>query len=102
MLYVLWAFGGWCGTPYPGWLLGPHPHPDPDPWWIKLVAIVGGVLGGLAVSRLAPLATVPDTAPAMTFVATMVGAFVVGRVFTDITIIIIGGRSATTQGIAGR
>jgi hypothetical protein len=100
MLYVLWAFGGWCGTPYPGWWLGPHPHPDPDPWWLKVVGIVGGVLGGWAVSRLGPVATVPDTGPAM-FIATMVGAFVVGRVLTDIAIIVIGGRSAG-QGVAGR
>jgi hypothetical protein len=101
MLYVLWAFSGWCGTPWPGWWRGPHPHPDPDPWLIRVVAIVGGILGGLAVGRFAPTGTVPDGAPA--FVATMIGAFVTGRVFSDIAIIIVGGRSATQDaGAAGR
>ena len=52
MLYALWALGGWCGTPYPGWWR--HPHPDPDPWWwiMKVVSIVGGILGGLLVENI--------------------------------------------------
>ena len=94
MLFVLWAFGGWCGTPYPGWWLGPHPHPDPDPWWLKVVGIVGGILGGLAVSRLYPASS--DPMPA--FIGSMIGAFAVGRTFSDIAIIIVGGRSAA-QGL---
>src|SRR5437763_5665908 len=93
MLYALWALAGWCGTPWPGWWRGPRPHPDPDPWIIKLVAVVGGVLGGWAVSKIALASTVPDTAPAMV-AATTLGAFVGGRVLSEIAIIIIGGRSA--------
>lgn len=54
MWYALWAFGGWCGTPYPGWYLGPRPHPDPEPWWmIKIVSIIGGIAGGWMAQQIA-------------------------------------------------
>src|SRR5437764_4050331 len=52
MLYLLWAAGGWCGTPYPGWWRNPPPPPDPWWWIMKVVGIVGGILGGLLVENI--------------------------------------------------
>ena len=50
---VLWALVGWCGTPWPKppWPLplpDPPPEPRPNPWVIKLVGVVGGLVGGFA------------------------------------------------------
>jgi hypothetical protein len=66
---------------------------------IKIVGVVGGVLGGWAVSRML-VGTVPDTAPAL--IATTVGAFIGGRVLSEIAIIIIGGRGAAAGAAANR
>lgn len=54
MLYLMWAVFGWCGTPYPWWRWWwPGPPPPPDPWPIvKLISIIGGVIGGWITSRI--------------------------------------------------
>ena len=96
MLYLFFALAGWCGTPWPGRWPGPKPDPDPNPWFSKIAGVVGGLLGGLAISRILTVSTVPDTAPALTL-AMLAGAFIGGRVLSDIAIIIVGGRS--TQGV---
>jgi len=81
MLFALWAFGGWCGTPYPGWLFGPRPHPDPEPWWVvKIVSIIGG----------------HQDAGGMMVVATVVGAFVTGGFLGGAVRLVMGGRGPAT------
>src|SRR2546421_11123030 len=91
MLYALWAAAGWCGTPWPGWRRGPRPHPDPEPWLIlKIAGIVGGILGGVLTDRVM---TAPDTG-ATGVIATTIGAFVVGRVLSEIVGFATGGRAA--------
>lgn len=88
MLYAFWALAGWCGTPYPGWWKGPRPKPDPEPWWaIKLIAVLGGLLGGWAVERLF---TTPELTPALV-TATTLGALVGGRFLGDIASMALGG-----------
>jgi uncharacterized membrane protein YeaQ/YmgE (transglycosylase-associated protein family) len=88
MLYALWAAGGWCGTPWPGWWRGPHPHPDPEPWIIARIAgIIGGILGGWLTQQIVGG---PETAAA-TVIATTFGAFVFGRVLSDIAGAAFGG-----------
>lgn len=91
MLYLLWALGGWCGTPWPRRWIGPPP-PDPDPWWwvVKIVAIVGGILGGLLVDRIL---VGPETGAAV-LTATILGSVIGGRVLSEIAIIIVGGKGA--------
>ena len=52
-LFALWAVGGWCGTPWPGWWRGPRPHPDPDPWFVvQIIGVVAGVIGGWIISQI--------------------------------------------------
>ncbi len=90
MLYALWALAGWCGTPYPGWRpgrKGPRPDPDPQPWLVKVVAVIGGLLGGWAVERLF---TAQETGPALV-AATLVGALIGGRVLGDLASLALGG-----------
>lgn len=85
MLYLFWALVGWCGTPWRGW-----PPPPPDPWWwiMKVLAVVGGIVGGLLVDRYL---TVPDSAPAL--IATAIGAYAGGRFLAEaVGIIVVGGR----------
>lgn len=87
LLYVLWAGGGWCGTPWPGWWKGPHPPPGPEPWPIARAAgIVGGILGGLLTQQI-----VGHETTAMNVVATTFGAFVFSRVVSDIAGAAFGG-----------
>lgn len=74
LLYALWAFGGWCGTPYPGWYLGPRPHPDPEPWWvIKVVSIIGGIAGGWMATQL-----IGADINAASVLTTIAGSFITG------------------------
>ena len=95
MMYALWALAGWCGTPYPGWWRGPRPKPDPEPWWlVKVVAIIGGVLGGWLVERMFPAT---DVGPALV-AATTLGALVVGRFAGDIASMAFGGARAADVG----
>ncbi|MGD8456038.1 MAG: hypothetical protein PVF83_06620 [Anaerolineales bacterium] len=52
-LLIISALVGWCGTPWPHPWPWPRPEPDPDPWLIKVIGIVGGLLGGWAISQMA-------------------------------------------------
>ena len=89
MLYALWAFGGWCGTPYPGWWRGPRPHPDPEPWWlVKIVSIVGGLAGGWMAQQIIGH---QDAAGIMTL-ATIAGAFVTGGFLGGLVGLVAGNR----------
>ena len=95
MLYALWAFSGWCGTPYPGWLFGPRPHPDPEPWWlVKIVSIIGGVAGGWMTQQIVGHA---DVGGIMTL-TTIAGAFVTGGFLGGAVRLIVGGRGNVAAG----
>ena len=97
MLYLMWALAGWCGTPWPHWP-GPGPDPDPNPWYDKLAGIVGGVIGGWATTKIVTAVTATAATDSVMFVATMVGAFVVGRVLSDIVGMTVGKRAAANVG----
>jgi hypothetical protein len=86
MLYALWAFAGWCGTPYPGF---PWPKPDPEPWWlVKIVSIIGGLAGGWMTQQIIGHAD----ASGVMVVATIAGAFVTGGFLGGAVRLIMGGR----------
>ncbi len=64
-LLVVWILVGWCGTPWPRpwpWPLPwpwprPKPGPGPDPappWVLKLVGIVGAIVGGWVFTQVWP------------------------------------------------
>ncbi|HYN84295.1 MAG TPA: hypothetical protein VER32_03515 [Pyrinomonadaceae bacterium] len=78
MEYLFWALAGWCGTPWRRW----PPPPPPDPWWwiVKIVAIVGGIVGGILAERFIGEA---ERGP-MRFVATVIGAAIIGRVAAEV------------------
>ncbi|HEX5707028.1 MAG TPA: hypothetical protein VFX96_07020 [Pyrinomonadaceae bacterium] len=78
MEYLFWALAGWCGTPWRRW----PPPPPPDPWWwiIKIIAVVGGIVGGILTDRYIGAA---ERSP-IRFVATVVGAALLGRVLAEI------------------
>ena len=88
MLYALWAFGGWCGTPYPGWWKGPRPPQPPEPWFVKIASIIGGVAGGWMTQSI-----IGPEIGAMTVLATLGGAVVTGG-FLGGLVGMFGGRSA--------
>ena len=87
-LFVLWALVGWCATPpYPRPWPWPDPDPDPNPWIIKVVGVVGGMVGGwLFNALLVPGGIIIDSGAiiegmgAVNAAATAVGAYV-GSVF---------------------
>jgi hypothetical protein len=87
MLYALWAFSGWCGTPYPG---GPHLYgPSPEPWLlVKIVSIIGGIAGGWMTQQIIGHVD----ASGIMVVATIVGAFVTGGFLGGAVRLIVGGR----------
>jgi hypothetical protein len=90
MWYALWAFGGWCGTPYPGWWRGPRPHPDPEPWWlVKILSIVGGLAGGWMTQQI-----IGQDASGIAVLATIAGAFVTGGFLGGIGGLVAGKRNA--------
>ncbi len=76
MVYLIWALGGWCGTPWRHW---PPPPPGPDPWWwmSRVLGIVGGIAGGWLVQSTFG-AAMSDPMPGI------VGAVIGGRVLSDI------------------
>lgn len=78
-LVVLWGLAGWCGTPpFPRpW---PWPGPDPNPWAIKVVGVVGGLVGGVAFWQLFGGGIIVDGMVAINAAATAVGAYI-GSVF---------------------
>ena len=83
-MLVVMALVGWCGTPWPRpwpwpW---PPPGPDPDPWLSKVIGVVGGIVGGWAISTLAG---------ADGFVAAAVGAWIGSKVFNEVYGLVIGG-----------
>jgi len=95
MLFALWAFSGWCGTPYPGWWR-PHPHPDPEPWWmVKIVSIIGGLAGGWMTWQVVGHA---DVAGMMTL-TTIAGAFVTGGFLGGAVGLIAGGKGNVAAGV---
>ena len=94
-LFVLWAVGGWCGTPWPGWWRGPRPHPDPEPWLVvQIIGVVAGVIGGWIISQI--IGPSPDSGriTANTITATTIGAVLASRLVTDIYRLAKGGSSA--------
>ena len=87
-LFALWAVGGWCGTPWPGWWRGPHPHPDPEPWLVvQIIGVVAGLVGGWIITQIAGPAGSSITASTL-------GAVLASRLVTDIYRLARGGASA--------
>lgn len=82
---VMFAIAGdsdGCGTKYPRWWGGPRPKW----WWVAdLFAAGAGVAGGTAVERFVG----GDIHAPLTFVASLAGAFVVGKVAGAITTLAI-------------
>lgn len=94
MLYAMFAFAGWCGTPYPGWYLGPRPHPDPEPWWvIKIVSIIGGIAGGWMTQQL--IGVDVNAASVLTMA---VGSFVTGGFLGGAVRLVMGNRGGAAAG----
>ena len=104
MFYVLMAFVGDCGTPYPGWWWQWWKNPPPPPpWWflIDLVAAGGGILGGVMAQQL--MLGTPTPEPA-SFLTSFVAAFAVGRVAGALATRVLSGIGATanTPALAGQ
>jgi hypothetical protein len=99
-LFVLWALDGWCGTPYPGWLLywllhhgPPPPPPDGYQWLIsKGIGVVGGIVGGLAFHQA--FSSGQDVT-ALVAATSSVGAFVGSILFNDAAGFLMKGQRAT-------
>jgi hypothetical protein len=86
-LYVLWAITGGCWPPDVRRASGLDPNdpagvrggtPPVGYWIAKLFGAIGGVAGGLMVSR------VIGASDAGTIAVTMAGALVTGKVFTEL------------------
>lgn len=81
-LLAWWVLVGWCGTvprPWP-WPWPPPPDPDPYPW-LKVINVIGGVVGGWTFSQMFPAG---DTSIAIVAATTSVGAFVGSILFGDV------------------
>ena len=83
-LLVLWALVGWCGTvprrwPWPP----PPPDPGPDPWWLRVIGVIAGIIGGWAYTQVFGPQPEPWVS-ALPAAASSLGAFVVARFATDI------------------
>jgi len=80
--FVLSMLVGWCGTRWPGWWRGPRPpKPDPEPWWrgvgIRIgIGILGGLVGGGLITQV--------FSGEASLVTVSIGAFVGGRLFSDL------------------
>jgi hypothetical protein len=81
-LLVLWILVGWCGTPWPRRWPWPPP-PPPDPWLLKVVNIVGGVVGGWAFNLVWSLPA-GDAVTGVAAAATALGAFVGSVILGDL------------------
>ena len=90
MMWLSWALAGWCGTPWRRF--PPPPPPGPDPWLVlRVVGIVGGLAGGWAFGSIFQ----SDPMPALTVyvAATSVGAFIGGRIFSEVASFAIEGKA---------
>jgi hypothetical protein len=113
-LFVLWAIVGWCGNEPLVWLVlrrwwwpipPTPPPPGPDPWPIvfllRIIGIVGGIVGGwvftVAFGFPVPWITAgPHPEPWIPIVvaaATTVGAFLGARLFVDIYALVMRNRN---------
>jgi uncharacterized membrane protein YeaQ/YmgE (transglycosylase-associated protein family) len=82
MIWVFWALSGWCGTPWRRF--PPPPPPNPDPWLsLRVVGIIGGLVGGWAFGRIFQSDPMPGLS-AVHVAATCVGAFIGGRVLSEL------------------
>lgn len=94
-LFALWAVGGWCGTPWPGWWRGPRPHPDPEPWWVvQLIGVVAGLVGGWIITQVAGPMPDPWRLTTENIAVTTLGAVLASRFVTDIYRLARGGTNA--------
>jgi hypothetical protein len=91
MEYLFWGLAGWCGTPWRRW----PPPPDPEPWWwvVKVIAVLGGIGGGILANNLLE----GTEAGALHWIATVVGAMIVGRVVSEIANELGGKRGAANS-----
>ena len=77
-MLIFWAAVGWCGTPWRKW---PPPPPDPDPWWlIRVIAIIGGIVGGVLFNAAWPV----TNAGVVEVVASGAGALVGSIILLDV------------------
>lgn len=89
MTWLFWALAGWCGTP---WRRFPPP-PPPDPWFsIRVVGILGGLAGGWGFERIFASDPMPGVS-AISVAATCVGAFIGGRVLSELSGMMLGGKA---------
>jgi len=100
-LFVLWAITGWCGTPWlKWWWRWPGPPvpgpPEPDPWPIisRIIGLAGGIVGGWAYTQVFGPSPEPWTS-ALPAAASALGAFLGGRLLTDIYGLAMGSRNVT-------
>lgn len=96
-LVVFWAAVGWCGT-WPRPLPWPFPNgPTPDPWFvIRIVAIVGGLIGGFLFNQAWPVAETQGLT-GLAVAASGVGALVGSIILLDLYGLIRGGTGAPTS-----
>jgi hypothetical protein len=96
MLYVMWVFAGWCGTPYPirfPWPPGPPPPGPDDPWpIIKIISIIGGVIGGWMTQQV-----IGGESASLVTLTTMAGAFFGGGFSGGLVGLIVGGRNRAAR-----
>ncbi len=86
VLVGLWILVGWCGTPWPRRWSWPPSGPVPDPWFLKVVNVVGGVIGGWAFNQIWPAGdAVTGVAAAATALGAFVGSVILGDVYGLVT-----------------
>ena len=74
MMWIFWGLVGWCGTK-------PRPKPEPNPFIPIAAGIVGGLVGGFLFDMAFPI---EGAMTALDFAVTCIGAYVGGRVLSDI------------------
>ena len=89
-MIIFWAAVGWCGNE----LRRPkRPYPPPPPWLSVILGVIGGVIGGWALSRLL---SGDDALLRGDLLTTGVGALVGGIVFSSLPSL-FGGRLARRE-----